>query len=1407
MELRASVGWFALGWLALCGTLCAQNMKPAQYNTTRQRQAASGNTNTSQNPINPKGMPQPDKGKPEAKRIWSDLGSPGGARKGDCYLRRVMELPDVDKSYVEVECPTGGEVYFNGRRVRTIKPRSDKERIETTDLVRTGKNCLAIRVFDPNNDSPGVRVDFYFKPMKGNWRIVTSDTSWLATKLPIASWQMIALNDDAWMAAIDLDKKEDLINTVDSEKPAETIENTSLSIAARDKSTGSDGPVARPKKSDSASEVADANRDRRASMGRQADTNSETNTDRDAEMMLEADMARDTIAARDKGTARETDTDTATADASLVPPAPRKLPASTTEDLRRRFTTVPGFSVEQVAGAELGSLLAMTFNEFGHIIASVEGGGLVLLFDSDRDGVPDRTRNYCTLVQNVQGILALNGDVYVTGEGEEGSGLYRLIDADRNGELERSELLARFQGIPGEHGAHQIALGPDGFLYISLGNQVLVDRAPDEKHSLAKPYEGDVVRPRFEDPGGHASGVKAPGGTVVRYDLTQRKISIVAGGLRNAYDLAFHPNGSLYLHDSDMEADIGSAWHRPTGLFRIVEGGEYGWRSGWANWPDYYLDRLPSLADTGRGSPTGIAVYNHHQFPVRYHRAIFSADWSEGRIIALPIDAIERGQVKAEDFVVGTPMNVTDLEVGPDGGLYFCTGGRGTEGGIFRIQWQGEVPESHRNIGEGISKAVRQPQFYSAFGRQNVAILKREIGDAWDEQILGVAYSDENPARYRMQALDMMQLLGPTPSVEMLVDLSKASNEQVRCKCARLLGLYPEDESGIERLKRMMGDSSPIVRTAVCEALIRAGAVCDVSDIQTLLSSDIRDDRYLGRRLLMNVPVEAWKDKLLNGKGRTAIQAALALVAANPTIESCKESVASCLRVSQGFVSDADFLDLIRTMQVAMSVGNVQPDDVPQLSDFVQREFPTGNSTINGELIRLATYLRCDLVAPCVEYLKMDVSMSDRMLIAMHLPLMPHSWIATERMAVLQFLESCLKQKTGGSYPLYIMKTSEAISKHLTEREALQILELGQKYPNAALAALFKIENRLTEDQIELLKSLDSAIDKGGLEDDVYKRLKTGITAVLSQQDSDVAVEYLQQRWRKSPDRRASIALALAQKPTEGNWDYLVRSIGILELFAVPDVCNALMKIDAVTEDAEVIRKTILQGCRMVEANQDPAPILQLLEYWTEQRPQSPQTDSETPMTAWQVWFAERYPEAPPAVLPSEKDPPRWSPEFLEQFLNGEQGREGSAVLGAAVYAKARCSACHKMNTQGGGFGPDLTSMNRRFTRSEALESILFPSHVISDQYASKKVLTKSGEVHTGIVIKTSKGISIRVNENKEFMIPDDEIDEIAPSKTSSMPAGLLDDLSPTEIRDLMCFLGFIPEEKQAAEKSPLIRR
>ena len=131
----------------------------------------------------------------------------------------------------------------------------------------------------------------------------------------------------------------------------------------------------------------------------------------------------------------------------------------------------------------------------------------------------------------------------------------------------------------------------------------------------------------------------------------------------------------LFIHDADMESDEGTSWYRPTRLCHVVPGGEYGWRSGWSKWPEYYFDSLPAVIDTGRGSPAGIVTYNHFMFPARFHGCLFTADWSQGKILAIKLKRTGASySATTETFLEGNPLNVTDLEVGPDGWLRVSIG-------------------------------------------------------------------------------------------------------------------------------------------------------------------------------------------------------------------------------------------------------------------------------------------------------------------------------------------------------------------------------------------------------------------------------------------------------------------------------------------------------------------------------------------------------------------------------------------------------------------------------------------------------------------------------------------------------------------------------------------------------------
>ncbi len=1085
------------------------------------------------------------------------------------------------------------------------------------------------------------------------------------------------------------------------------------------------------------------------------------------------------------------------------PIVPSSLPKITSVK-QERFSTVEGFVVDEVLHSEAtGSLVAMAFNEFGHIVASREGGPLLLIYDADKDGKPERVRTYSDRVSNIQGILPLNGDVFVTGDGDKGNGLYRLVDQNRDGTLEDATLIVRFRGAKGEHGAHQIALGPDGMLYVIIGNHVQVDGTVDPTSPYRNIYEGDLVQPRQEDPSGHAQGVKAPGGTLIRVDLSGDQVQVVAGGFRNAYDLAFHPTGTIFVHDSDMEADIGTTWHRSTSLFQIVEGGEYGWRSGWANQPEHYFDRMPSLLSTGRSSPTGAVVYNHNVYPKEYHQNLFLADWSEGRILRVDSrSGSSKPLGKPETFVSGQPMNITDLDVAPDGNIYFCTGGRGTSGGIYRVRWTGEVPKEQIVLGEGIAKAIRQPQMYSAWGRQAVAMLKRELGDEWNEQVAGVAYSPDNPARYRIRALDLMQLLGPVPTIELLVDLSRSPNEMLRAKTASLLALHRNDELANKRLSEMITDSSPLVMQAAAEGLLRLDSLCKPNDLVPLLESSDRVIAFLGGRLLQRQPREVRLGMLRQTeKPKLTIQAALASIIAEPKRDVALQILPELKRIADGYTTDLDFVDLLRTYELTLHLGKLRAEDCPSLTRWVVAEFPAGEPKINRLLIRLATHLNTDeIIKPALEYLRSNQSMAERVDTALHVRMITHSWTPEQRTELLHFYEAAQQLETGSSYSLYVMNATRDFAQHLTPDEAIAWVMKGKEAPNAALAALPMLPESLPSALFEKLCEIDRDIDDGGFETDTYKRLKTGITAILARSGDETSMKYLRLVWRRSPDRRPAVALALAENLEGENWDYVVRSLNVIEPFAISEVLQRLAQTSVATEDAVAIRQVILHGLKLARHDQNPAPALDLLEYWTGLNMHESGTGLASQLTGWQDWYRGKYSSQPDPILPEDQTNPTWSQEFIEQFLEGDSGRSGSLAAGLVAYNKAQCASCHRFKEKGVALGPDLSSLAKRFSKQEAIESIIYPSHVISDQYSSKKVMTRDGLVVSGMVTQIKDGLLVRTADLKQVKIANEDVEEVVVSKQSLMPNGLLDNLTPIEIRDLLCYLGYVAPTTQVAE-------
>jgi putative heme-binding domain-containing protein len=188
-------------------------------------------------------------------------------------------------------------------------------------------------------------------------------------------------------------------------------------------------------------------------------------------------------------------------------------------------------------------------------------------------------------------------------------------------------------------------------------------------------------------------------------------------------------------------------------------------------------------------------------------------------------------------------------------------------------------------------------------------------------------------------------------------------------------------------------------------------------------------------------------------------------------------------------------------------------------------------------------------------------------------------------------------------------------------------------------------------------------------------------------------------------------------------------------------------------------------------------------------------------MRPWQKWYAKVYPDRAPAQLP-KGDESRWDFDQLVDYMDSDAGKFGDPAHGRDVYTKAKCAECHQFGNHGDSIGPALTGIARRFSKREIVESVLYPAHIVSDQYASKKVLTLDGRVLIGMVSQhDDQSIEIRDSNNRVSIVSEAKIDQILPSNSSIMPNGLLDNLSLQEISDMMAYLGVIPALEVAARR------
>jgi glucose/arabinose dehydrogenase len=249
------------------------------------------------------------------------------------------------------------------------------------------------------------------------------------------------------------------------------------------------------------------------------------------------------------------------------------------------------------------------------------------------------------------------------------------------------------------HNGGGMAIGADGYLYMGTGNcgngsHVGSDGYADEWTSLASKiiridrFSGAAVasNPWYNDP--------------VHTDPNMKYV--FAKGFRNPFGLRMRPGTSeLWL------TAVGDEYEQ---IFLVTAGSDQGWVNNTGPGPGFtghYNENntsstngflKPALAYVTNGGGFGGALtrgafYNGSMFPAGagpagFSNTFFFVDYNSGKVVRCVLNGTNNGFTSSADFVTGNG-SLVDINVGPDGALYYCSNGNSA---IYRLAYTGAAP-------------------------------------------------------------------------------------------------------------------------------------------------------------------------------------------------------------------------------------------------------------------------------------------------------------------------------------------------------------------------------------------------------------------------------------------------------------------------------------------------------------------------------------------------------------------------------------------------------------------------------------------------------------------------------------------------------------------------------------------
>jgi putative membrane-bound dehydrogenase-like protein len=1058
----------------------------------------------------------------------------------------------------------------------------------------------------------------------------------------------------------------------------------------------------------------------------------------------------------------------------------------------------PIFQVSVFADARLApSVGAMTLDAWGRVV--IGGPGYIrVLSDTDTNGVLESVTTFAH-PPGTPTALALEGSsLLVISQGA----LWRYRDNDQNGLADGPpERLLEFTGAP--DGWRSLRLGPDGWWYLLCGS----GEGPKLPNA---PLDSSPIR--HED-----------GGTLLRFSPDWQEYEIIAHGFISPAGLAFNPVGDAFTFDAESPRDFLLPWYAPAQFHHIAFGGHHGWRSSGALLagqgrarPGYYADTVPPLGDGGRARPADVTAYQHRQFPEHFHDGLFAADWAQGRVFFLPLNASGASYAGQPEVVLEALGNSgfapSALAVAPDGALLVATG-RGAQGGILRLQYNGvdtQVREYLRvwHVATPLDHVLAAPQPLAEWSRADWEAVALRLSA---ETLSRAAAEPLRPPAQRVRAIEIVtRMFGGVAAPEAAV-VVRAREPEVRARLAWSLGFKPV--AGFTgRLLDLANDAHPLPRRFALEALVERYLVLEDLPLAPTLKANLGHPdhriRLLAARLAALLPAAHWQAVKKGADASAPSQLGLALAASwrEPGLAWQPETLdyalpawaatgdpalrlesASLVMMALGDHRRTQIgLDTMAGYMLGTSLAG-RDKEVNRIRQAVRSHFPTGHGTLDAELSRLLAMLDpADPKLPRRVLAKVTAT-TPASLDFHYLAVLARLSVAREPAVTAATADALggLGRKLAGVPPEMLADwhprlaelgrvllardpaLAEALLSHRDFDQApllplagllsaaQQIRAASRFLPAAARDAHFVA----TPELAHLLAKLPIASTKP-----YYRR-------AWPTASPEVQAEFLRQLARvpEELDRPAFAAgleapklevaaaslTALAALPPDDsarNLAPLVRLIG--RLAAEPG--EAALRKQAVA----LLNRQTGQPFAIAETNAAPTNLPALYQ---------PIAD----------WFAATYP-----ALAKPSEPSTKALATLEQILRAVPWAKGDVRRGALRFDRA-CAECHA-NPE---LAPSPADFSARMPPLELFRHIAYPNLRVAPAWQLTEYRLRNGQVYGGRAVYENADLRLVQTAAGTIRLRAGEVIQARPTARSPMPEGLIKGWSPADLADLWMFL------------------